>query len=96
MPFKPGRSGNPSGKPRGAKNKVPNMLRANIVEFLSTEFDNVKETYKKMKPAEQLKFYTDLMQYGLPKLQSASIEIDFDKLNDEQLDEIIERLKSTL
>jgi hypothetical protein len=96
MAFQKGLSGNPAGKPRGAKNRVHKLLRENIVDFLSDEFENVKKVYAKLSPRDKLRFYTDLMAYGIPKLQAMSLDVDFDKMTDEQLDEIIERLKNTL
>ena len=95
MGFKPGQSGNPAGKPKGIINKVHNKLRESITAFLEDEFENVKKDFKDLEPKDRLKFYTDLMQYGIPKLQATSLEIDFDKMSEEQLDEIIERLKNS-
>lgn len=33
MPFKKGQSGNASGRPKGAKNKVDSGLKANLTEY---------------------------------------------------------------
>jgi hypothetical protein len=92
MPFEPGVSGNPAGKPKGAKTKVNLELREKITAFLDGEFETVQEDFKKLEPKDKLKFYTDLLQYGLPKLQNTSLGFDFESLNDDQLDEIIQRL----
>jgi len=94
MAYKPGETGNPSGRPKGAKNKVPNKLREDIIAFLGEEFVNIKKDFKDLESKDKLKFYTDLLQYGLPKLQATSMDINFEDLTDEQLDEIIERLKN--
>ena len=95
MALKKGNSGNPAGKPKGAKNKVTLQLRELISQFLEERFETIVTDFKKLEPKERVKFYCDLLQFGLPKLQSVSTEIDFEKLTDEQLDEIIERLKKS-
>jgi hypothetical protein len=95
MPFKQGKSGNPEGKPMGAKNKIGLQLRETITDFLSENFEKIVEDFSSLKPRDRVKLYCDLLQYGLPKLQSVSLGFDFEKLTDEQLDEIIERLKQT-
>jgi len=95
MPFKKGASGNTAGRPKGVGNKLPNTLRKNILDFISTEFKNIQSVYDELPPKEKLRFYVDLLQYSLPKLQAMSLDIDFDKMSEEQLDEIIERLKNS-
>lgn len=96
MGLKKGTTNNPAGKPRGAKNKVNADLRNRINGFLSDEFPNVMNEYKALSAKDKLKFYTELMQYGLPKLQSVDMNADLDltlsTLSEEQLDAIIERL----
>lgn len=84
-----------SGKPIGAKNKIGLQLRETIADFLSENFSKIVEDFHSLKPRDRVKLYCDLLQFGLPKLQSVSLGFDFEKLSDEQLDEIIERLKQS-
>ena len=92
MGLQKGQTNNPAGKPPGTKNKINAELRVMINDFLNSEFDTIKEDFNKLDPKDKLKFYTDLLNYGLPKLQATSMEFDFEKLSDEQLTEIINRL----
>ncbi len=93
MAFEKGKSGNPNGKPKGAKDKINQELRQRISDFLNGEFETVTNDFKKLDPKDKLKFYTDLMQYGIPKLQATTLDIDFEQMSDAQLDYIIEQLK---
>lgn len=94
MPFKKGESGNTNGRPKGSKNKVNEELRESIGEFLNVEFDKLKRDFRKISPAARMKFFTDLLPYAIPRLQNTSVELDFERLTDEQLDEMMERLKN--
>lgn len=87
-----GKTNNPAGKPPGAKNKVNAELREMISGFLNESFEIVKADFLKLEPKDKLKFYTDLLQYGLPKLQATTLDIDFDSLSDDQLTLIINGL----
>jgi hypothetical protein len=92
MAFKSGRSGNPTGRPKGAKNKAGKDLRILISNFLEQRFDKMIKDFDKLEPKDRLKVYTDLLQYGLPKLQAVSNEFNFEKLSEEELDKIIQQL----
>jgi hypothetical protein len=95
MPFKEGESGNPKGKPKGAKNKIGKDLRERLVNFLSEEFVTIQTDFKNLKPKERVRLYCDLLQYGLPKLQSVTLEAQLERLTDEQIDDLFNRLKAT-
>ena len=90
--FKEGQSGNLKGRPKGAKNKTGGDLREMISDFLKDQFPVIVEDFKKLKPREKAKIYGDLLQYGLPRLQSISMETQLESLTEEQMNEIMDRL----
>jgi len=83
--------GNP-GRPKGAVNKKTQNLREKINEFLNNQWGNLIESYNELDARDKFLFFEKLLQYGLPKLQATSLTMDFEKLNEEQLDEIINAL----
>lgn len=92
MAFIKGMSGNISGRPKGAKNKAGEDLRKLLSDFLEKRFESIINDFESLEPKDRIKVYTDLLQYGLPKLQAVSNDLNFESLTDEQLDEIIDRL----
>lgn len=93
MTFTIGQSGNPSGRPKGSQNKTPNELRLMIGDFLKENFQEVKNAFDSLEPEKKAKIYTDLLSYGLPKLTASSLSVKFEDLTDEQLDDLIRKLK---
>ena len=43
-----------------------------IASFAEDKFPEIVEEFEKLEPKEKLKFYIDILQYSLPKLQSIS------------------------
>lgn len=98
MGLRKGMTNNPAGRPKGATNKVGDQMREMIAAFLDQNFEKVKKDFKsrKLSTRDRLKFYTDLLPYAVPKLQSTTMELtNFERMSDDQLDEIIERLKKS-
>jgi hypothetical protein len=93
MPFEPGQSGNPDGRPRGTQNKLNTRVKGFITALLEENFDSVQASFASLDGKDKVRCWIDLLPYAVPKLQSMSAEVAFEKLSDEDLDEIIERLK---
>ena len=90
--FEKGQSGNPAGRPKGSVNKNTKELRELITNFLLENFEEMQQGFQQMPPAKKVKVYTDLLKLALPR-PKYSDELMLDKLTNEQLDEMLERLK---
>lgn len=82
------------GRPKGAKNKSPQLTRDRIQALFDNNFELIQEDLESLNPRDRLKFLTDLIPYLLPKLQATTFsqKIDFQELNEEDLDILIERI----
>ena len=96
MPFKKGESGNINGRTKGTQNKVTKHLRESITSFLENNFERIENDFELLPPKDRIKFYCDLLQYSLPKLQTVQLETDFEHLTDMELDRIINELKNSV
>ena len=90
-----GKTNNPAGRPKGVPNKITGILRETITLFIEDNFEEVVKTWKELEPVYKLRFYRDLLQFVLPKMQGVAMQTDFERLTDEQLDRIIKGLKNS-
>jgi len=68
-----GMTNNKAGRPKGSTNKITGKLRESITKFVEDNFDEVVIIWKQMDPKDKLRFYRDMIQYVVPKLQSSDI-----------------------
>ena len=92
MGLKKGTTNNPKGRPQGTPNKLTADLRQRIQEVIDNNWRTIEADIKALEPKDRLMFTERLLKYRLPTLQATSLNVDFEKLSDEQLDEIINRL----
>lgn len=94
--FKAGQSGNPSGRPQGAENKLNRSIKELMHDFLTEKIQELPALWEKLSPRDKVNFIKDIMPYYKAKLQAISIsDLDFENLSDEQLDIMINKLKAS-
>lgn len=86
---------NRGGRPKGQLNKLGADLRGDIIDWLGDNFDQVKQDFVDLKsPRDRIKLYIELLQYGLPRLQSIEMDLELQTLSQEQLLFIVNTLIS--
>ena len=81
------------GRKKSSLNKIPKDLRLSITEFLQNNFEEVVEEWQKLESTkDKLTFFKDLLKFAVPALQSTELKVDFDKMTDEQLDQVVDKL----
>ena len=71
MPFEPGQSGNPSGRPKGAKGKSTEKIKQAYHMLLENNLDNMSEWLADIaedNPKDAIELMLKLSEYIIPKL----------------------------
>lgn len=72
--FKPGQSGNPTGRPKGAKSKTTGEFRELLAEGLADHIEMIPTYIDALdNPKEKLDLLAKFMPYILPRLQSTEL-----------------------
>ena len=88
--YKPGQSGNPSGRPRGARSKLSESVIAKLLASFEAHGDETIERVRTHQPAAYLAACVSL----LPK-QQEKLDSPFADLTDDELELLEQFLKST-
>lgn len=90
--FEKGKSGNPAGRRKGSPNRVNAKVKEMLSDFVEKNFKDVTSDLKKLKKRDRVKFFFSLLPYLLPRLQNISADIEIEKLSDEDLDNLVNKI----
>mgnify|MGYP001300089848 CR=1 FL=1 len=80
------------GRAKGAPNKLTLELRERIKLFLEDNFPLVERDFKALEPEKRIALFEKYLKFALPQLQSAEIGLSLEKMSENQLDQIINRI----
>lgn len=95
MAFEKGKSGNAQGRKRGTPNRTTGEAKEIFNGILSGEMDHIKTALDKVRtknPYQYLDILSKLLQYVYPKASTIDVSLDFDQLNEQQVDLLISKL----
>ena len=82
------------GRPKGTPNKITAELRDWISNFIDSNREQIQQDWETLEPKDRVVLFEKLLKYALPTLQSTNLTTDFERLTDQQIDTIIENLKT--
>lgn len=94
MGQKPGRTGNPNGRPKGSQNKITKTTKEWIAGLIDQNRKQVERDLKKLEPKDRIAMIEKLLQYVIPK--ASTVNINLERLNDQQLDQLIDEMINKL
>lgn len=81
MPFeKNDKRINRAGRPIGTANKLNQEIRERINDFLDNNFSMIESDLLELEPKERVKFYIELLSFGLPKLKQTDLKTEFEDI----------------
>lgn len=81
------------GRKPGAPNKATKDLRQWINRFIDSQTEQIQKDWQALEPKDRIVLFEKLLKYVLPTLQATSLDIDFEKMTEEDLDRIINELQ---
>lgn len=87
-----GKTNNPHGRPKGTPNKTTGLMRVKIQKLVDTNWKTISKDIQKMHPRDRVDMIVRLLPYVTPKLQVTELNVDFERLNDDQLEELVNSL----
>ena len=85
---KKGFTNNPNGRKKGVPNKSTDELRSTVQAFIEKNIENLQSNFDLLHPKDKLLFIEKMLKMVLPQPLNS-----LEKLTDEQLDQLIEKLK---
>ncbi len=87
---------NRQGRPKGKPNLITRDLRDLLQNFCNRKYEDIERDWKELTPRERVQTWIGLLPYVTPRLQSVEQKSDLDRLSDEQLEILANKLISKL
>jgi hypothetical protein len=92
MPFETGKP-KTGGRAKGVANKSTLNLKSTIQQIVEKSFETIEDDLQDMETKDKVGFILKLIPYLIPTQKEQ--KISFDSLSDEEIDNLINRLKNT-
>lgn len=93
MPHMKGFTNNPNGRPKGSQNKATADLRDWLTDFVQGQRDQIVSDWQALEPKDRIVMFEKLMKFVLPTLSATTLQSQFDRLPDDQLEYLLTELK---
>ena len=89
-----GKTNNPNGRPKGKPNKLTMEARQWLAGLIDKNRKTIERDLAQLEPKDRLAILEKLMSFVIPKANT--MQISFDQLSDQQLNQIIENITKNL
>lgn len=92
-PFEPGKSGNPTGRPKGARNKLTELFLSTVAKDFAEYGEEVLTLIRKEDPVSYFKIISSFIPKELIMQLEKAPTIDYSEISDEELVELLKSAK---
>ena len=96
MTWTKGQSGNPGGRRPGTSNRITGDLRQFFEDFIRQNAGRLQQDFNKLSAKDRILFLEKLAKFVLPAMQSVELKTGIDKLSDQQIDDIFDRIMNQI
>lgn len=89
--FTKGKSGNPRGRPKGAKGKVTTDVKTFLQSVVTANYETIQKDLAALDAKDRLAILEKFISYLVPKAANHNVSVD--KLTDVQIDELLNKLE---
>lgn len=92
--FQKGQSGNPKGRPKGARDKNREYIQDWVLSVIGSNSLELLERFKKLRAKEQWRIVVSLLPFAIPRQTEAKVnaDVDLSLLTDEQINYLIKEI----
>ena len=80
MPFLPGQTGNPNGRPPGSRNKANSEIKAVFQDILNENIQTLREDIAGLTSEKRVQALLKIAEFLLPKPQNLDIQLEYREL----------------
>lgn len=81
-----------AGRQKGTPNRTTTTLKQTIQSIVEKSFESIESDLQDMDTKDKVGFILKLAEFVIPKMRET--KIDFNSLSDDEIDELINRLKN--
>jgi hypothetical protein len=80
------------GRPKGIPNKSTERIRQAVASLVEDNLDQLRADLAALKPRDRVRCVIDLMAFTLPKMRELSGGLRISEMDDQDIEELIDRL----
>ena len=82
-----------TGRPKGSKNKTTEKIRDTFLHFVENNLERMQSDFDQLEAKDRFKYLFEMSKFILPSLKSIEFGNILDELTEEQVTDVIKKIK---